>query len=118
MLVLPSVVRPSTSRCSAIAESITRAGPRLLDTRHRGYYIGEQTPPFDDDIWELYFTTKDWTQANDVSKQFTEKLHELQRLWLIEAVRYNVLPMDDDLARRMNPDTAGRPVLIKGQSQV
>ncbi len=89
-------------------------------TRHKTPWllIGEQTPPFDDDIWELYFTTKDWTQANDVSKQFTEKLHELQRLWLIEAVRYNVLPMDDDLARRMNPDTAGRPVLIKGQSQV
>jgi arylsulfatase len=36
-----------------------------------------------------------------------EKLHELQRLWLIEAVRYNVLPMDDDLARRSTPT---RPV--------
>ena len=47
-----------------------------------------------------------------------EKLHELQRLWLIEATRYNVLPLDDDLARRMNPDTAGRPVLIKGTSQI
>jgi len=47
-----------------------------------------------------------------------EKLHELQRLWLIEAVRYNILPLDDDLGKRMNPDTAGRPVLIKGNSQV
>jgi arylsulfatase len=47
-----------------------------------------------------------------------EKLYELQRLWLIEAVRYNVLPMDDDLGKRMNPDTAGRPVLIKGNSQI
>ena len=47
-----------------------------------------------------------------------EKLHELQRLWLIEATRYNVLPMDDDLGRRMNPDIAGRPVLIKGNTQL
>ena len=47
-----------------------------------------------------------------------EKLHELQRLWLIEATRYNVLPMDDDLQRRMNPDVAGRPVLIKGNTQL
>ena len=47
-----------------------------------------------------------------------EKLHELQRLWLMEAVRYNVLPLDDDLAKKMNPDLAGRPVLIRGTSQV
>jgi len=47
-----------------------------------------------------------------------EKLHELQRLWLIEATRYNVLPLDDRIAERMNPDTAGRPVLIKGKTQL
>src|SRR4029077_20530215 len=34
------------------------------------------------------------------------------------ATRYNVLPMDDDIARRMNPDLAGRPVLIKGNNQL
>ncbi len=47
-----------------------------------------------------------------------EKLHELQRLWLIEATRYNVLPLDDDPGPRMNPDFAGRPVLIKGNTQL
>jgi arylsulfatase len=47
-----------------------------------------------------------------------EKLHELQRLWLIEAVRYNVLPLDDNIGARLNADTAGRPVLIKGNSQI
>ena len=52
------------------------------------------------------------------SKQMPEKLHELQRLWLIEAARYNVLPLDDGLAQRINPDIAGRPVLIKGNSQI
>jgi arylsulfatase A-like enzyme len=89
-------------------------------TRHKTPWllIGEKTPAFDDDIWELYDTTKDWSQANNLAKQMPEKLHELQRLWLIEAVRYNVLPMDDDLARRLNSDTAGRPVLIKGNSQI
>jgi arylsulfatase A-like enzyme len=89
-------------------------------TRHKTPWllIGEKTPAFDDDVWELYDTEKDWTQANDLSKQLPEKLHELQRLWLIEAVKYNVLPLDDDLAKRMNPDTAGRPVLIKGKTQL
>ena len=89
-------------------------------TRHKTPWIliGEKTPAFDDDVWELYDTTKDWTQANDLSKQMPEKLHELQRLWLIEAVRYNALPLDDNLGARINSDTAGRPVLITGKSQI
>ncbi len=78
-------------------------------TRHKTPWllIGEKTPAFDDDVWELYDTEKDWSQSNDLSKQMPEKLHELQRLWLIEATRYNVLPMDDDLGRRMNPGRCG-----------
>src|SRR6202008_2151161 len=80
--------------------------------------VGRKTVPLDDDVWELYDTSKDWSQANDLSKQMPEKLHELQRLWLIEATRYDVLPLDDDLAKRLNADTAGRPVLIKGNTQV
>jgi arylsulfatase A-like enzyme len=89
-------------------------------TRHKTPWllVGEKVPAFDDDVWELYDTSKDWSQANNLAKQMPEKLHELQRLWLIEATRYNVLPMDDDLGRRLNADTAGRPVLIKGKTQV
>jgi arylsulfatase A-like enzyme len=89
-------------------------------TRHKTPWllIGEKTPAFDDDNWELYDTNKDWSQANNLAKQMPEKLHELQRLWLIEATRYNVLPLDDRLAERINSDTAGRPVLIKGKSQI
>ena len=47
-----------------------------------------------------------------------QKLHELQRLWLIEATRYNVLPIDDRGMEKANPDIAGRPVLIKGNTQL
>jgi arylsulfatase A-like enzyme len=89
-------------------------------TRHKTPWllIGEKTPAFDDDVWELYDTSKDWSQANDLSKQMPDKLHQLQRLWLMEAMRYNVLPLDDNIGARMNPDTAGRPVLIKGNTQI
>jgi arylsulfatase len=89
-------------------------------TRHKTPWIliGEKTPAFDDDVWELYDTTKDWSQATNLARQMPEKLHELQRLWLIEATRYNVLPLDDDPAKRFNPDFAGRPVLIKGKTQI
>ncbi len=88
-------------------------------TRHRTPWIltGE-TPPFDDDVWELYDTNEDWSQARDRSKEMPDKLHELQRLWIIEATRNGVLPMDDRGAERFNSDLAGRPVLVRGSSQV
>ncbi len=89
-------------------------------TKHKTPWllVGEKTVAFDDDVWELYDTTKDWSQAKDLATEMPEKLHELQRLWLIEATRYNVLPLDDDTARRLNSDLAGRPVLIKGNTQL
>ncbi|HEX7079398.1 MAG TPA: arylsulfatase [Gammaproteobacteria bacterium] len=80
--------------------------------------VGRKTVPFDEDIWELYDTREDWSQTNDLAREMPEKLHELQRLWLIEAARYNVLPLDDDPAHRFNPETAGRPTLITRNSQV
>jgi arylsulfatase len=89
-------------------------------TKHRTPWLmgGQAMPAFDDDVWELYDGSKDWTQANDLAKAMPEKLHELQRLWLIEAVKYNVLPLDDRQIERINSDLAGRPVLVKGNSQL
>jgi arylsulfatase len=66
----------------------------------------------------LYDTTTDWSQAHDLSKQMPDKLRELQRLWIIEATRNKVLPMDDRAAERFNSDLAGRPTLVRGNSQV
>jgi arylsulfatase A-like enzyme len=89
-------------------------------TKHRTPWElhGAHVVPFDDDVWELYDTTKDWSQAHDLSNEMPDKLHELQRLWLIEAVKYNVVPLDDRVAEKMDPDQAGRPVLIRGNSQI
>jgi len=42
----------------------------------------------------------------------------LQRLWLIEAAKYSVLPLDDRRVERFNPDLAGRPQLVKGKTQI
>ena len=55
-----------------------------------------------------------WTQAHDISAEQPEKLHQLQRLFLIEAVEYNVLPLDDRRVERFNSDLAGRPQLVRG----
>jgi len=89
-------------------------------TKHRTPWVmgAQETLPFDEDVWELYDGSKDWTQAKDLAKDNPEKLAELQRAFLIEAVKYDVLPLDDRFVERMNPDLAGRPQLIKGNSQL
>lgn len=89
-------------------------------TRHKTPWllVGDDIPAFDDDKWELYDTNTDWSQSRDLSKENPAKLRELQRLWLIEATRYNVLPLDDRAAERFNSDLAGRPVLIRGNTQL
>jgi arylsulfatase A-like enzyme len=85
-------------------------------TKHRTPWLVD-APPFDEDIWELY-GPDDWTQARDLAEENPAKLAELQRLWLIEAVKYNVVPLDDRSFERINPDIAGRPQLIRGNSQL
>ena len=86
-------------------------------TRHSTPWVATEMPAFDDDVWELY-GPDDWTQAHNLAEEQPEKLRELQRLFLIEAAKYNVLPLDDRRFERFNPDLAGRPQLIKGKSQL
>jgi arylsulfatase len=88
-------------------------------TKHRTPWILTGTlPPFDDDIWELYDGSSDFSQARNLVAEHPEMLAKLQRLWLIEATKYNVLPIDDRGAERLNPEIAGRPTLIRGSSQL
>ena len=75
-------------------------------------------PAFDDDLWELYDGSTDYSQARDLAAEHPEMLAKLQRLWLIEATKYNVLPLDDRGAERLEPTLAGRPTLIRGNSQL
>jgi arylsulfatase len=87
-------------------------------TRHSTPWVtGGELGAYDDDVWELY-APEDWTQADDVSADNPELLHKLQRLFLIEATRYGVLPLDDRRIERFSPDLAGRPTLIQGDSQL
>jgi arylsulfatase len=87
-------------------------------TKHRTpWEFHVQMPAFDDDVWELY-GPDDWTQAHDVAGDHPDKLHELQRLFIMEAGRYNVVPLDDRSVERFNPDLAGRPTLIHGTRQL
>jgi len=79
--------------------------------------IGAQ-PPLSEDVWELYDTTKDWSQARDLAKEMPEKVAELKRMFDLEASKYNVFPLDDRKAERANADIAGRPSVVHGNTQL
>ena len=83
-------------------------------TKHRTPWLADQ-PSLGDDVWELY-GPDDWTQAHNLAAENPAKLAELQRLRLIEATKYNVIPLEDRSFERFDPDIAGRPQLIRGTS--
>ena len=87
-------------------------------TRHSTPWTFEEMPAFADDVWELYDTSSDWSQSHDLAGEMPEKLAELQQLWLEEAHKYNVLPLDDRRIERFNAELVGRPELVKGNSQL
>jgi arylsulfatase len=90
-------------------------------TQHRiPWEAMAKAAPLDDDVWELYDTSSNWTQyqPKDLAAEQPEKLRDLQRLFILEGSKYNVFPLDDRLAERFNPDLAGRPEPVRGTRQV
>jgi arylsulfatase len=81
------------------------------------WVLSAHLPSFADDVWELY-GPDDWTQSQNIAAENPDMLAHLQQLWLIEATKYHVLPLDDRRAERFNPDLAGRPTLIQGNSEL
>ncbi len=87
-------------------------------TIHRAPW--EQLPrrKLKDDIWELYDTRNDFSLTNDLAASNPAKLKELQDLFMSEATKYRVLPIDDRVLERINPATAGRPDLMEGRTSL
>ena len=75
--------------------------------------LGAEPDP-DDYPWELYNLAEDFSQAKNLAKENPKKLLDLQSRFLIEAVKYNVLPIDSSFADRMDP--AMRPNLLRGKT--
>lgn len=73
-------------------------------------------PPINDYKWELYNIADDFSQANDLADKNPDKLKELQALFLTEAEKYQVLPLDNSVLPRLitqRPSgTAGRTTFI------
>lgn len=87
-------------------------------TRHSLPWLMVKNPPLTEDVWELYHVDKDFAQAENLAAQQPEKLKELQAVFMQEAIRNHVLPIDDRRSERFNPAVAGRPDLMGGRKSL
>lgn len=90
----------------------------LAHTVHRAPWEAKPRHPFLEDKWELYHVDEDFSSANDLAVKNPEKLKELQALFLLEAEKYSVLPLDDRSLERLNAALVGRPDLMAGRTSL
>jgi arylsulfatase A-like enzyme len=90
----------------------------LARTIHRAAWEREVRHPLAEDVWELYEVRSDFSLANDVAAANSEKLRELQVMFLKEAEKHHVLPIDDRLFERALAEKVGRPDLFSGRTSI
>jgi arylsulfatase len=90
----------------------------LAGTVHRAPWEPKPRATLENDKWELYDTRTDFSLTNDLAGKSPEKLKEMQELFMKEAVKYNVLPIDDRFLERVNASLVGRPDLMAGRTSL
>jgi arylsulfatase len=63
--------------------------------------------------WELYNLNEDWSQTTDLAAKYPDKVKEMKALFMQEAKKYQVLPLDASVVTRV---IAARPSLTAGRS--
>jgi arylsulfatase len=90
----------------------------LARTIHRAPWESTPRRPLAEDVWELYDTRADFSLTNDLSAQYPEKLAELQALFMFEAEKNHVLPIDDRVFERLSAENVGRPDIMAGRNSL
>ena len=90
----------------------------IAATRHSIPWLMVPNPPLSKDVWELYHVADDFSEAHDLAAKDPDKLKELQDLFMKEASRNYVLPIDDRRSERFNAAIAGRPDLIGNRTSL
>ena len=84
----------------------------LARTIHRAPWQTSNLPPLTADVWDLYDVRNDFSLTRNLAAEQPEKLKQMQALFMQEAEKYHVLPIDDRTIERMNPALAGRPDVL------
>jgi arylsulfatase A-like enzyme len=87
-------------------------------TIHRPAWSLKVSQPLQEDPWELYNSNEDFSLSNNVASSNADKLKELQALFMSEAEKYHVLPIDDRMLERTNAELVGRPTVMEGRTSV
>jgi arylsulfatase len=87
-------------------------------TIHRAPWEHKGRHALKDDVWELYDVRSDFSLANDLATKRPEKLAELQAIFMKEAEKYHVLPIDDRVFERLDAAAVGRPDLMGGRTSL
>jgi len=90
----------------------------LAGTVHRAAWEFKPRRALEEDVWELYDAQSDFSLANDLAGKNPQKLTDLQALFMTEAVKYSVLPLDDRTLERLNAALVGRPDLMAGRTSL
>ena len=87
-------------------------------TIHKAPWEAAPRRPLKEDIWELYNVNEDFSLANNLAEKDPAKVEEMKKKFMDEAVKYNVLPIDDRSIERFDPVVAGRPDLMNGRTKL
>jgi arylsulfatase A-like enzyme len=90
----------------------------MARTNHRAPWQFQAENTLENDVWELYNTKEDFSLSNNLASQNPDKLKTMQALFMQEAEKYHVLPIDDRLLIRTNAKAVGRPVLLGDRTSV
>jgi arylsulfatase len=90
----------------------------LAGTVHKAPWETKPRAALEADTWELYDTRSDFSLANDLAKKDPARLEKMKALFMKEAEKYTVLPIDDRSVERVNPAIAGRPDLMAGRTSL
>jgi arylsulfatase len=85
-------------------------------TIHRAPWEREPRQPLLQDKWELYDTRSDFSLTNDLAAKEPKKLKEMEDVFLEEAIKNRVLPIDDRVFERAIATMCGRPDLMEGRT--
>jgi arylsulfatase A-like enzyme len=90
----------------------------MARTIHRPAWQPKPSQALTEDPWELYNSKEDFSLSKNVAAKNPDKLKELQNLFMKEAEKYHVLPIDDRLLERTNAELMGRPTVMGKRTSV
>jgi arylsulfatase len=73
---------------------------------------------FTEDTWELYHVKEDFSMSTNLADERPDIVALMQKMFIGEAEKYKVLPMDDRRQELFNPKIAGRPDLMFGRTSL